>query len=90
MHTCQWFYSKLEPLVTISRLELLQGSSDPWEQTQKNFEDDTQIVKGLHPGRYYEMRVVSLDGDYKTYSKIEEVITSDVGEFFQSRYVHII
>ncbi|XP_022649065.1 neuroglian-like [Varroa jacobsoni] len=56
----------------------LKGSSDPWEQTQKNFEDDTQIVKGLHPGRYYEMRVVSLDGDYKTYSKIEEVITSDV------------
>ena len=65
---------------------MFQGSSDQWEKTQKNYEDDTQIVKGLQPGKVYEMRVVSLDGDYKTFSKIEEVVTSDVGEFRGSFY----
>lgn len=46
----------------------------PTEENQ-----DSTIVRGLEPGTTYEVRVVSVDGNQQTPSRIEDIVTGGLG-----------
>lgn len=58
-----------------------QKGQTTWMSTSDVLEDDFVVVRGLEPEETYEFRVVSVDGEFKTESKIQDVVTYGIGMF---------